>query len=180
MRRVLVAVDPAVTNTDASDEHGIIVGGLAEDQRAVVLEDASTTGSPTEWARRAVSLYRSYAADGIVIEVNQGGDMVAHTLRTIDPNVRIIEVRATRGKHVRAEPVAALYEQGRVAHVGGFPELEAQMTQMTTHGYEGEGSPDRLDALVWLLTELFDGVIRQKPDLDRFRMKPKPVGWMSL
>lgn len=175
--RIVVAVDPAVTATEASDEHGIIVAGLAE-QRGIVLEDASLSGSPNEWARRAVSLYRSWNADAIVIEVNQGGDMVAHTIRTIDPNVNIREVRASRGKHVRAEPIAALYEQGRVAHVGAFPELEAQMTQMTTSGYEGEGSPDRVDALVWAFTELFPAMTTRAVDPSRFAI-PKRRGWMS-
>ena len=134
MGRIVVAIDPAVTDTESSDKHGIIVAGIAEDQRGIVLEDASLHGGPNDWAKRAVSLYRSWGADGIVVEVNQGGDMVAHTLRTVDPTCRIIEVRATRGKHIRAEPIAALYEQGRVAHVGSFPELEGQMTQMTQHG----------------------------------------------
>lgn len=176
MGRIVVAVDPAVTATEASDEHGIIVAGLS-DQRGIVLEDASLSGSPNEWARRAVSLYRSWNADAIVIEVNQGGDMVAHTIRTIDPNVKIREVRASRGKHVRAEPIAALYEQGRVAHVGAFPELEAQMTQMTTNGFEGEGSPDRVDALVWAMTELFPGMTERAPDAARYAI-PKKRGWM--
>jgi phage terminase large subunit-like protein len=162
MARIVVAVDPAVTNTEASDEHGIIVAGLSE-QRGIVLEDASMSGSPNEWARRAVSLYRSWQADAIVVEVNQGGDMVSHTLRTIDPNVRIKEVRASRGKHVRAEPIAALYEQGKVAHVGSFPMLENQMTQMTASGYEGDGSPDRVDALVWAMTDLFPAMVAKPP-----------------
>jgi phage terminase large subunit-like protein len=177
LARIVVAVDPAVTATEASDEHGIIVAGMAADKRGVVLEDASLQGSPNDWAKRAVSLYRSYDADAIVIEVNQGGDMVAHTIRTIDPNVKIKEVRASRGKHVRAEPIAALYEQGRVAHVGSFPELEAQMTQMTTNGYEGEGSPDRVDALVWAMTELFPAMTRPVADASRFAI-PKARGWM--
>jgi phage terminase large subunit-like protein len=177
VERIVVAVDPAVTATETSDEHGLIVAGLAADKRGVVLEDASLSGSPMEWAKRAVSLYRSYDADAIVIEVNQGGDMVAHTIRTIDPNVKIKEVRASRGKHVRAEPIAALYEQGRVAHVGSFPELEAQMTQMTTNGYEGEGSPDRVDALVWAMTELFPAMTRPVADASRFAI-PKARGWM--
>ena len=138
--RIVVAVDPAVTETENSDEHGIIVAGMMADKTWIVLEDASLQGSPAEWARRAVSLYRSWQADGIVVEVNQGGDMVAHTLRTVDPNVKIIEVRASRGKHVRAEPVAALYEQGRIRHIGAFPALESQMTQMTVNGFEGDGS----------------------------------------
>lgn len=178
MGRIVVSVDPAVTNTENSDEHGIIVAGMADDQRGIMLEDASIGGSPREWASRAVSLYRSWGADGIVVEVNQGGDMVAHTLRTVDPNVNIIEVRASRGKHVRAEPIAALYEQGRVAHVGSFPELENQMTQMTASGYQGDGSPDRLDALVWAFTDLFPDMIEQKPDVDQFRI-PRRRGWMA-
>lgn len=179
MGRIVVAVDPAVTATEASDDHGIIVAGL-DDHRGIVLEDASIKGSPLEWARRAVSLYRSWGADCIVVEVNQGGDMVAHTLRTVDPNVNIKEVRASRGKHVRAEPVAALYEQGRVAHVGAFPELESQMCQMTTVGYEGDGSPDRVDALVWAMTELFPGMTEPVVDISRFEIKHRGrAGWMA-
>lgn len=176
MGRIVVAVDPAVTNTETSDEHGIIVAGMSE-QRGIVLEDASLSGSPMEWARRAVSLYRSWGADAIVVEVNQGGDMVSHTLRTIDPNVKIKEVRASRGKHVRAEPIAALYEQGRVAHVGSFPVLENQLTQMTTTGFEGDGSPDRVDALVWAMTELFPAMTQRAVDPKRFEI-PKRGGWM--
>lgn len=178
LHRIVVAVDPAVTATEESDYHGIIVAGVAGDQRGVVIEDASLRGGPLDWAKRAVSLYRTHGADGIVVEVNQGGDMVAHTLRTVDPNVNIIEVRASRGKHVRAEPIAALYEQGRVAHVGAFPELEGQMTQMTSEGYQGDGSPDRVDALVWALTDLFPGMVETVPDVARFAM-PKARGWMA-
>lgn len=177
MGRIVVAVDPAVTATDESDEHGIIVAGIA-DQRGVVLEDASMRGSPAEWARRAVSLYRSWGADGIVIEVNQGGDMVAHTIRTVDPMANIIEVRASRGKHVRAEPIAALYEQGKIAHVGSYAELENQMTQMTQHGYQGDGSPDRLDALVWAFTELFPDMTDAAPKVEAYNYKPARGGWM--
>ncbi len=168
MKRIVVAVDPAVTATEASDEHGVIVAGLATDQRGILLEDGSLSGSPHDWAKRAVSLYRSWDADCIVVEVNQGGDMVSHTLRTIDPHVKIKEVRASRGKHVRAEPIAALYEQGRCAHVGAFQALETQMTQMTVNGYEGTGSPDRVDALVWAFTELFPGMTQQRGDPGRF------------
>lgn len=176
--RIVVAVDPAVTATEESDEHGIIVAGIA-DQRGVVLEDASMQGSPAEWARRAVSLYRSWGADGIVIEVNQGGDMVAHTIRTVDPMVNIIEVRASRGKHVRAEPIAALYEQGKIAHVGSYAELENQMTQMTQHGYQGDGSPDRLDALVWAFSELFPDMVDAAPKVEAYKIKPARRGWMA-
>jgi len=156
--RIIVAVDPAVTNTEESDEHGIVVAGLCGDE-AYVLEDASQKGTPLTWARRAISLHDKYGADGIAVEVNQGGDMVAHTLRSVRDTIKIIEVRASRGKHVRAEPIAALYEQGRVHHVGSFAELETQMTMTTAAGYEGEDSPDRLDACVWALTVLYPDLI---------------------
>ena len=175
MGRIVVSVDPAITATEESDENGIIVAGVTQDGRGVVLQDASMRGSPNEWARRAVSLYRSWEADCIVVEVNQGGDMVANTLRTIDPNVNIHEVRATRGKHLRAEPTASLYEQGKIAHVGGFPELESQMTQMTITGYEGDGSPDRLDALVWAMTELFPAMTQRASSGAMFT--PITGGW---
>ena len=178
LTRIVVSVDPAVTATENSDEHGIIVAGMTGDQRGVVLEDASISGSPMEWARRAVSLYRSYSADGIVVEVNQGGDMVAHTIRTVDPNANIIEVRASRGKHVRAEPIAALYEQGRISHVGAYPQLESQMTQMPTAGYEGDGSPDRVDALVWAFTELFPDMVERQP-VAQLLPPPRRRGWMA-
>lgn len=179
MGRILVAVDPAVTATEDSDEHGIIVGGLSG-QDGYVLHDGSTQGTPLDWARRAISLHDSYGADGIVVEVNQGGDMVAHTLRSVRPNINVIEVRASRGKHIRAEPIAALYEQGRIRHVGAFPELESQMTQMTAHGYEGAGSPDRLDALVWLMSELFPDMVTQVPDASKYAVKKIRMsgGWM--
>lgn len=160
LSRVVVAVDPAISNTEDSDEHGIIVAGVNQKaQEAYVIEDGSMSGSPLDWARRAINLYDTHNADAIVIEVNQGGDMVAQTLRSVRNNVRIKEVRATRGKHVRAEPIASMYEQGRVHHVGSFPALETQMTQMTTFGFEGAGSPDRVDALVWAMTDLFPSMV---------------------
>ncbi|MGB1216032.1 MAG: DNA-packaging protein [Pikeienuella sp.] len=178
LARVVVSVDPAVTNTEESDEHGLIAAGIAEDQTGYVLEDASLRGTPLEWARAALALSKKHSADGIVVEVNQGGDMVAHTIRAIAPNANVIEVRATRGKHIRAEPIAALYEQGRVRHVGQFPEMESQMCMFTTAGYEGEGSPDRTDALVWALTELFPEMTDAVPDVSRFEI-PSGTGWMS-
>ncbi len=166
--RVVVAVDPAVTNTERSDEHGIVAMGCSSDAReGFVLEDASIAGTPEQWARQAIACYDSWQADAIVVEVNQGGDMVAQTIRTIRANIPIREVRASRGKHVRAEPISSLYQQGRIHHVGAFPELETQMTMMTSHGFEGEGSPDRLDALVWAATELFPSMVTRK--------KPAPV-----
>jgi phage terminase large subunit-like protein len=158
IERVVVAVDPAVSSEPRSDEHGIIVAGLGADRRGYVLDDFSGRGSPRQWAERAIAAYDKHDADAIVIEVNQGGDMVRHTLESVRPGVRIVEVRATRGKHVRAEPISAIYALGRVSHVGTFEQLENQMCLMTAAGYEGDGSPDRVDALVWAFTELFPDI----------------------
>ncbi len=155
MERIVVAVDPAVSSEEGSNEHGIIVEGVGSDGRGYVLDDVTTRGGPQQWATHAVAAFDRYEADAIVVEINQGGAMVRHTLETVRPGLPIIEVRATRGKHVRAEPIAALYTMGRVSHVGVFPKLEDQMCLMTAGGYEGDGSPDRVDALVWGFTELF-------------------------
>jgi phage terminase large subunit-like protein len=158
--RIVVAVDPPVTSGTSSDECGIIVAGAArqgppQDWSALVIEDASVQGaSPQVWAERAVAAFHRHKADRLVAEVNQGGEMVATIVKSIDPMIPFRAVRATRSKVVRAEPVAALYEQGRVSHGGSFPELEAQMAAMTGRGYAGKGSPDRVDALVWAITDL--------------------------
>jgi phage terminase large subunit-like protein len=158
--RIVVAVDPPVTATKQSDECGIVVVGAdtrgdPKDWRAVVLEDASVKGaSPEGWARAALAAMERHGADRLVAEVNQGGDLVEQVVRTIDPQVPFRAVHATRSKMLRAEPVAALYEQGRVSHVRGLGALEDQMCRMTATGWKGNGSPDRLDALVWALTEL--------------------------
>jgi phage terminase large subunit-like protein len=157
--RVVVALDPAVTNTEESDMHGICVAGIGAENTGYVLEDASISGTPHDWATEVTRLYNAYRADCVVVEVNNGGDMIAHVLRAISPNINVVEVRATRGKHVRAEPIAALYSQGRIRHCGHFPELENQMTQFTNEGYMGDGSPDRADALVWAFTELFPDMV---------------------
>jgi len=155
LKRVIVAVDPAVTSNADSNETGIIVGGLGVDDHAYILDDRSGVFSPYGWAQRAVEAYHRREADCVVGEVNNGGDLVETNVRTIDPNIPFRQVRASRGKAVRAEPIALLYEQGRVHHVGSdFGDLEAQLTHMTPNGYEGEESPDRLDALVWLVSEL--------------------------
>ncbi len=161
MQRIVVAVDPAVSSEEGSNLHGVIVAGMGSDGRGYVLDDVTCRGGPQQWAERVVAAYDRYEADAVVIEVNQGGDMVRHTLRTVRPNLKVIEVRATRGKHVRAEPIAALYAMGRVSHVGAFPELEDQLCLMTAGGYEGEGSPDRCDALVWAFTDLFPKLTRK-------------------
>ena len=152
LRRVIVAIDPAVTAHAASDETGIIVAGLGLDGRCYVLEDLSGTYPAEQWARRAVEAFRRWRADRIVAEVNNGGDLVEGTLRAVDRSVPVKQVRATRGKALRAEPVAALYEQGRVSHVGALPRLEDQCASWDPAG--DHRSPDRLDALVWALTEL--------------------------
>lgn len=156
--RIVVAVDPAVSNTEGSDLHGIIVAGRRKNDTMVVLEDSSRRGSPMEWATEVIRLYKLYGADRVVAEVNQGGDMVETTLRMADPNVSYKAVHASKGKVTRAEPVSALYEQSRVFHLGSFPDLEDQMAQFTRDfdkdamGY----SPDRVDALVWAASELMD------------------------
>ena len=156
MKRVVVAVDPSGTKgaSDDGDSIGIVVAGKGIDGRAYVLADRTCKLSPDGWARRAVAAYREFKADRIIAERNYGGAMVENTIRTIDRNVSYSEVIASRGKIVRAEPVAALYEQKRVTHIGELSALEDQMCQMASDGYCGEGSPDRVDALVWALTEL--------------------------
>ena len=161
MTRIVVAIDPAVSNEAGSDEHGIIVAGIGEDDRGYVLEDASCHGGPRDWAQRAIATFDRFEADAIVVEVNQGGDMVKHTLQSIRRGVPVIEVRATRGKHIRAEPISALYSLGQISHVGAFPQLEDQMCLMTASGYGGDGSPDRVDALVWAFTQLFPRLTRR-------------------
>ncbi len=155
LERIVVAVDPPVTSTRRSDACGIVVAGLGPDGRAYVIKDATLERArPAAWARAAVAAYHRFGADRIVAEVNQGGELVESVIRQIDPSVPVRMVRATRGKWLRAEPVAALYEQGRVAHVGAFPALEDQMADFGRDGLSGGTSPDRLDALVWALSEL--------------------------
>jgi phage terminase large subunit-like protein len=155
LRRVVVAVDPSGTKGDGKgDDIGIVVAGLGIDGRGYVLRDATCQLSPDGWGRRAVDMYHRYNADRIVAERNFGGSMVGHVIRSADPLASFKEVSASRGKIVRAEPIAALYEQGRVSHVGEFSEMEDQLCNMTGAGFIGEGSPDRADALVWALSEL--------------------------
>ncbi|MEO0999755.1 MAG: terminase family protein [Pseudomonadota bacterium] len=158
--RIVVAVDPPVTGRASSDACGIVVAGVvakgpATGWTAWVLEDVSIgAASPQAWMERAVGRFHAWGADRIVAEVNQGGDLVETLLRQIDPMIPYRAVRASRGKAARAEPVAALYEQGRVRHARALPHLEDEMCAMTRQGFTGHGSPDRLDALVWAITEL--------------------------
>ena len=167
MRRIVVAVDPPVTATDNADTCGIVVAGLGPDNRAYVLADRSLQGrDPATWARAVIAAFRDFQADRIVAEANQGGDLVVNVIRSVDGNAPVKKVHASRGKFARAEPIAALYAEGRVVHVGEFPALENQMCDFGTEGLSEGRSPDRVDALVWALSELMltttrDPVIRR-------------------
>jgi len=154
LERIVIGVDPAVTLSNSSDCTGIIAAGRACDGKCYILEDASCRATPAQWAKKAVSMYRKYQADRIIGEVNNGGDLIETVLRSEAPDVSFRAVRATRGKILRAEPVAALYERNMVSHVGVFRELEEQMVNYT--GRPGLSSPDRLDALVWAVTSLME------------------------
>lgn len=152
--RIVVGVDPAVTSGESSDETGIVVAGITADGHYYVLDDKTLRATPDAWARVAVNTYHEHKADRIVAETNNGGDMVTLLMRQVDSTVSVKKVTATRGKQLRAEPISSLYEQGRVHHVGYFAELEMQMCEWTPQSNE---SPDRLDALVWAITELNTG-----------------------
>ena len=197
--RVIVAVDPAASSEEGSDENGIVVVGLARDKdgyaRGYVLEDASLRGSPEEWARKAVHLYRKWQADKIVAEKNNGGDMVESVIKAVDRSVPVKLVHASRGKVVRAEPISALYEQGRVHHVGVFDKLEDQMCLFSVDNIRSSstGSPDRVDALVWGLSEIFDKIagrrkvnpknkpapVRKDWDPGQLSFNDSPTSWMG-
>lgn len=155
MARIVVSVDPAITAKEESDETGIIAAGLGRDGIGYVLKDVSGRYSPGDWAKRAIALFREVGADRIVAEGNQGGEMVRHTLQTEWKAAPVTIVHASRGKAARAEPVAALYEQNKVRHAGSLASLEDQL--VTWEPLSGMPSPDRLDALVWALTELMVG-----------------------
>lgn len=152
MTKIVIGIDPAVTSNANSDETGIIVASLGENGYYYILEDKSGRYSPDNWGNIAVNLFYRYNANMIVAETNNGGDLVTRLLRSIDSNVPIKTVHATRGKVIRAEPISALYEQKKVFHVGTFTDLEDQMCSFT--GDIKGKSPDRLDALVWALTQL--------------------------
>ena len=154
-RRIVIGVDPSVGSAKGEqDECGIIIAGVDHNGHFYVLEDASASLSPRDWGRTVAGKYRDYRADKIIAEVNNGGQMVEDTIRNVAENAPVKQVHATRGKLLRAEPIAALYEEGRVHHVGKFAELEAEMCSYT--GSANQKSPNRLDALVWCLTELSD------------------------
>lgn len=152
MLRIVVAIDPAVSAGENSDNTGIVVAGLTDTGHVIVIEDLTCKESPLRWAEIAVAAYRRYKADRIIGEVNNGGDLVEGNIRAVSANVSYRAVRASRGKMVRAEPVAALYEQRRVHHIGAFQSLEDEMCSFVP-GIRGK-SPDRMDALVWAVTDL--------------------------
>lgn len=163
LARVVVAVDPAVSANAESDMTGIVVAGMDINGVCYVLEDATERLSPEGWATKAVNLFHKYHADRLVYERNQGGDLVKYTLKTVDETIPLKAVHASRGKFARAEPVAALYERGKVKHLRGLDDLETQMTTWEPLG--SIGSPDRLDAMVWAVTELaLKGIA--KPELN--------------
>ena len=150
LKRIIVAVDPQGTNELESAETGIVVAGVGVDEHGYILADCTVKGSPDEWGRAAVTAYNTYSASKIVGEVDNGGDMIEFVIRSVQKGLSYGKVRATRGKQLRAEPISALYEQKKIHHVGAFPQLEDQMCEWVP----GDKSPDRLDALVWALTEL--------------------------
>jgi len=156
--RVVVAIDPAVTSGEDADETGIICAGIDKDGVGYVLEDRSMRDTPKAWAAEAIDLLRKFRGDRIVAETNNGGDMVEDTIRSIDDTVPFKKVVASRGKYVRAEPISALYEQGRVHHIGRFDIMEDQMCSFTVDNI-AQNSPDRVDALVWALSDLFSGAM---------------------
>lgn len=181
MVRIVIGIDPAVTCGENADDTGIIVAGFGEDGRLYILRDLTCHASPAAWGHRAVNAYRTYGADRIIAEVNNGGDIVEHTLRTIDANAPYKSVHASRGKRARAEPVAALYEQGLVRHVVGFDnapsnemdELEREMCNFVPGNMDH--SPDRVDALVWAMTELaFEPQVEERTLIyeDRVHISP--------
>lgn len=183
--RVVVAVDPSgsddVDNVD-NDAIGIVVAGIGTDGNAYVLEDCTVKAGPGTWGRVATSAYERHSADVVVAEINYGGAMVKQTIQVARPRTNYKTVSASRGKVVRAEPFSALYEQGKVRHVGQFNELEDELCAFSTLGYMGDQSPNRADALIWALAELFPGLVRatkaEKPKTEHHRVSHAQA-WMS-
>ncbi len=162
--RIIVGVDPSgagdVDNQD-NDAIGIIVGGLGIDGNVYILQDATVKAGPATWGKVVGDTFDNHKADAVAGEVNYGGAMVQHVIQTARPKTPFISVSATRGKHVRAEPISALYEQGKVRHVGIFQDLEEELTSFSTVGYLGDSSPNRADAAIWVVTALFPGIIEK-------------------
>jgi len=192
MVRIVVAVDPSGSgdnNNADNDAIGVVVVGLGTDGNAYILEDLTVKAGPATWGRVVVSAYLRHEADAVVAEINYGGAMVKHVIataaRALDSRVSFRQVTATRGKVVRAEPISALYEQGKVRHVGYLTELEDEMSAFTTAGYVGENSPNRADAAIWGLSELFPGIIKPRREKQEPVMRapqlysPSSTGWLA-
>lgn len=163
MQRIVVSVDPSGAgdkDNSSNDAIGIVVAGLGVDGHAYVLQDCTVLAGPKTWGTVAASAYDRHEADVVVGETNYGGAMVKFVIQTCRPNTPFKQVTASRGKHVRAEPFSALYEQGKVHHVGEFNDLEEEMVHFATNGYLGTGSPNRADALFWALAELFPALVK--------------------
>lgn len=179
MQRIVVAVDPSgsgdVDNAD-NDAIGIVVAGLGTDGNGYVLEDLTVKAGPATWGKVATNAYERHAADLVVAEVNYGGAMVAQVIKAARPRTPYKEVRASRGKVVRAEPISSLCESGKVRLVGYFPDLEDELAGFTTGGYIGEGSPNRADAFVWAMSELFPGMVSDKATPSTSKFKPIGIG----
>jgi len=185
MQRVVVAIDPAGKSqetaiSEGTADTGIIVAGLGIDGRGYIIDDLTCSLSPNGWARRALSGFDLYSADCIVVETNQGGDMVKQTIQSVRPGVPVREVHASRGKVTRAEPIAALYEQGRVSHVGTFSDLEDQMVLFTPLGIAGNTTGDRVDAMVWALSQLFPSIINVADPNAKWTFGQENTPWMSM
>jgi phage terminase large subunit-like protein len=174
--RIVVAVDPSGSgdiDNQTNDDIGIVVVGLGYDGNAYLLEDDTVKAGPAVWGKIATSAFERHGADCIVGEINFGGAMVDQTIQVARPRTPFKAVRASRGKQQRAEPFSALYEQGKIRHVGRFVELEDELSGFSTNGYTGSKSPNRADALIWGLSELFP--IMVKGPKKEFRVNPRPV-----
>lgn len=167
--RIVVGVDPSGSSGKKGDYQGIVVCGVDEVGNYWVIEDGSVSETPTGWARRCINLYKKYDADKIVAEKNFGGEMVRSNIHTVDSDAPVKIIHASKAKHVRAEPIANLYEQGKVRHLKYFKQLDEELSKMTYQGYKGRGSPDRLDAMVWAMTEL----IKRKKTKMSFKLSGK-------
>ena len=183
MQRVVVGVDPSGSGDEdnaGNDDIGIIVAGLGMDGRGYVLEDATVKAGPKVWGNMAATALERHDGDLIVAEKNYGGDMVRFVLKTARPNATVKMVTASRGKVVRAEPISALTESGKIRFAGRFHDLEEELMGMTTNGYMGEKSPNRADAFVWAMSELFPGMVKAeaKPKVER-PVYGQPGAWMS-
>ena len=186
MLRIVVAVDPSGADDDDNadnDEIGIVVCGLGVDGNGYVLEDLTCKAGPATWGRVASQAFERHAADRIVAEVNFGGAMVGSVIRSARPRTPFRPVTASRGKVVRAEPVSTLCDGGRIRMAGFFRELEDELTAFTTYGYTGDHSPNRADAMIWGMSDLFPEMLKhedeiKKPPAPQFIHRPSPTGWM--